>query len=252
MNKLRPSIKALPGIYGIRNTITKRVYIGSAENVRSRFSGHLSALLKFKHPNKELQEDFNIYGLTSLAFVVFKYKPKNKLHSESVVLKLLLNNNIGVYNYTMPGTNNYFRIADKHTTKYILRHSKLKRTYTNVTNLLQFYKHNKAYGCPAITKLYEMVLDKTEFRNWTIEIDSENSEEIIQTRQDKKGLKPMSNKVYYTRKINWKITNVLTKQSIVVPNLMAWCKLNNVHYNRFQRYQDTAYVYQGVWKLEKV
>ena len=252
MIKLRKTIKPLPGIYGIRNTINKRIYVGSAENIRTRLSHHFSFLLKNKHSNKELQEDFNTFGLDSFVSIVFKYKPKSKTHSEAMTLKLLLNNNISVYNFTMPGTNNYFKAANRNTTKYILKQTKLKRTYTNVTNLKQFYEHNRIYGCPNPTKLYEMVLDKTEFRNWTIEIDANNVEEIIKSRQNKKGCKPVNHTVYYKRIINWKITNIQTKQSIIVPNLMAWCRTNNIHYNQFQRYQDTLYIYKGVWKLEKV
>ena len=252
MIKLRKTIKPLPGIYGIRNIITKRIYVGSAENVRTRLASHLSLLIKKTHPNKELQEDFNTDGFDNFIGIVFKYKPKNKIASEARVLKLLLNNNISVYNQIMPGTNNHFKAVTKNGIKYILKQTKLKRTYTNVTNLKQFYEHNRVYGCPNTTKLYEMVLNKTEFRNWTIEIDANNADEIIKERQRKKGCKPVNHTVYYKRLINWKITNVLTKQSIIIPNLGEWCRNNNIHYNQFQRYQNTMRVYKGIWKLEKV
>jgi group I intron endonuclease len=252
MFKLRKTIKALPGIYGIKNLITKQIYIGSAENIRTRLSHHFSKLAINKHPNKELQRDFIAYGYDSFICVVFKYKPFSKLTHESRVIRLLLNANIKLYNSVIPNTNQRFKIADKNTTKYIIKQTRLKRTYTDVTNLKEFYAHNKALGCPNPTKLYEMVLDNTSYRDWTIEIDSNNAKEIITERQRKKGLKPVNHTIYYKRLINWKITNILTKTSIIIPNLGEWCRNNNIHYNQFQRYQDTMRIYKGIWKLEKV
>lgn len=50
---------ALIGVYSITNTTNGRVYIGSSANVISRLSNHEKALIANKHPNAEMQKDFN-------------------------------------------------------------------------------------------------------------------------------------------------------------------------------------------------
>lgn len=50
---------ALVGIYAIVNKTNGRVYIGSSSNLTSRLTSHERALISNKHPNAEMQKDFN-------------------------------------------------------------------------------------------------------------------------------------------------------------------------------------------------
>lgn len=50
---------ALTGVYAIINTTNGRVYIGSSANVITRLAAHERALIANKHPNAEMQKDFN-------------------------------------------------------------------------------------------------------------------------------------------------------------------------------------------------
>jgi len=52
-----------PGfIYGIRNSVNGKIYIGQTKDINKRMTRHRSRLRKNKHFNKPLQEDFNKYG----------------------------------------------------------------------------------------------------------------------------------------------------------------------------------------------
>lgn len=50
------------GIYQIQNTISKRKYIGSSINIKSRVNSHIFDLFNNKHANLLLQKDFNLNG----------------------------------------------------------------------------------------------------------------------------------------------------------------------------------------------
>lgn len=58
------------GIYIIRNSIDRRVYIGSSKNIKKRFERHKSDLKCSRHGNRYLQSFVNKYGLDSLEFEI--------------------------------------------------------------------------------------------------------------------------------------------------------------------------------------
>lgn len=49
----------LAGVYLIRNKVKGKVYIGSSRDVMGRLKDHENALRKHKHPNKEMQSDYD-------------------------------------------------------------------------------------------------------------------------------------------------------------------------------------------------
>ncbi|WP_289053694.1 GIY-YIG nuclease family protein [Carboxylicivirga marina] len=51
------------GIYRITNTANGKVYIGSTTYVAHRFRTHRCNFKKSRHPNKEMQADFDKYGM---------------------------------------------------------------------------------------------------------------------------------------------------------------------------------------------
>ena len=53
---VRPGI--ISGVYEIRNRISNKSYIGSASDIRARWSNHARLLKKTTHPNLHLQESF--------------------------------------------------------------------------------------------------------------------------------------------------------------------------------------------------
>ena len=64
----------MSGIYSITNTITGRVYIGKSVNIPDRWWSHLAS----EH-NKELKDDFDVYGIGSFTFRILALAPKSQL-----------------------------------------------------------------------------------------------------------------------------------------------------------------------------
>jgi len=61
------------GIYQIENQVNGNRYIGSAVNVRRRWSQHLSDLRHTKHCNPHLQAAFDKYSESAFAFFILEY-----------------------------------------------------------------------------------------------------------------------------------------------------------------------------------
>ena len=61
------------GIYTVRNKTNGNRYVGSAVNIKRRWSQHKSALRKGTHENGHLQRAWNKYGKSAFEFEVFLY-----------------------------------------------------------------------------------------------------------------------------------------------------------------------------------
>ncbi len=51
--------RPVSGIYKITNEINGKIYIGQSKNVYERRAEHFVALRRNRHPNKEMQNDWN-------------------------------------------------------------------------------------------------------------------------------------------------------------------------------------------------
>lgn len=60
------------GIYQIKCVTNNMVYIGKSEWIGSRWGYHLFTLLSGTHRNKELQDDFDKYGVESFVFSILE------------------------------------------------------------------------------------------------------------------------------------------------------------------------------------
>jgi group I intron endonuclease len=58
----------MKAIYSITNTITGKLYIGSAYEVKARWACHLSTLRNNKHHSPHLQRSWNIHGESAFVF----------------------------------------------------------------------------------------------------------------------------------------------------------------------------------------
>lgn len=62
------SIRPLQGLYTILCLVNGRQYIGSSSNVQNRLSKHKQNLRQKIHHSRELQHDFNRYGMENFSF----------------------------------------------------------------------------------------------------------------------------------------------------------------------------------------
>lgn len=67
------------GIYTIKNTVTNKMYVGSAVDLSDRFSVHICALKYGRHHNDYLQKSWDKYGEDSFVFDVIEECPKEIL-----------------------------------------------------------------------------------------------------------------------------------------------------------------------------
>ena len=60
------------GIYGIRNKINDKIYIGQSTNIKNRFVRHRTHLKHNKHANNHLQNSYNKHGKDAFEFVIIE------------------------------------------------------------------------------------------------------------------------------------------------------------------------------------
>ncbi len=71
MNPRKDNLYQRTGIYGIKNTVNGKVYVGQTNyNFGDRRDCHFSLLRNGKHPVKQMQEDFNSVGESNFVFLV--------------------------------------------------------------------------------------------------------------------------------------------------------------------------------------
>lgn len=71
----------ISGVYIIRNSKDARVYIGSSKNIIKRFGDHMSALLRGKHINPEMQKTYDEFGMSSFTLDILEIcKDTSKLY----------------------------------------------------------------------------------------------------------------------------------------------------------------------------
>ena len=66
----------LPGLYGIVNIKTNKIYIGQSYNLASRLSDHMRNLSQSTHSSIKLQADWNNYGSDQFRFHILEIGPE--------------------------------------------------------------------------------------------------------------------------------------------------------------------------------
>jgi len=62
----------ISGIYIINNIVSHKLYVGSAVNIKGRWTNHKSELRKNKHTNDYLQKAWNKYGEVNFEFIILE------------------------------------------------------------------------------------------------------------------------------------------------------------------------------------
>lgn len=74
MNKISTkTIEKKPGIYYIKNIVSKKVYIGQSKNIYKRLILHKHKLINNKHSNSHLQRSFNKHSIINFKCGIIKY-----------------------------------------------------------------------------------------------------------------------------------------------------------------------------------
>jgi hypothetical protein len=84
------NIRGLSGIYGIKNKINNKIYVGSSINIHSRLLEHIYDLKKKIHCNDYLQNSWNKYGENNFEFcLICKCEIENLLDNEQYYIDYL-------------------------------------------------------------------------------------------------------------------------------------------------------------------
>lgn len=85
------------GIYGIKNKVTGKIYVGQSVNIPDRWTRHRYQLRHNIHFNDHLQRSFNKHGEVNFDFVVLKYCDVSEL-DEAERNAIVEHTDAGVYN----------------------------------------------------------------------------------------------------------------------------------------------------------
>lgn len=77
-------------VYAIQHSATGKIYVGCTKSVERRISEHLKLLLSGKHPNEQMQADYNAYGGEYFYYVLFSaYAAYDAFMAERLFMSLL-------------------------------------------------------------------------------------------------------------------------------------------------------------------
>ena len=60
------------GIYCIKCEVNNKIYVGQSKNIEQRWKHHKANLEKGEHINRELQKDYNEYGIDAFVFTILE------------------------------------------------------------------------------------------------------------------------------------------------------------------------------------
>lgn len=88
---LNSSVPATSGCYQIKNTISRKSYIGSTVKLSKRWEVHVRDLNKNRHHSRHLQSAWHKYGETAFEFIVLELvKPEQLIEREQMFIDMLL------------------------------------------------------------------------------------------------------------------------------------------------------------------
>ena len=91
------------GIYEIRCIPKNRVYIGESENLLARLGKHAASLAQNQHDCRDLQQDWNQFGLQGHSFRILRHGPSwntvtRRRAEEAIILKQRYQQSFSLYN----------------------------------------------------------------------------------------------------------------------------------------------------------
>jgi len=137
-------------VYGIKNKITNKYYIGSCTNKRGicdRFRRHIYHLKSNTHHSQKLQRSFEKYGrdFNKWDFFIFEEINKENYKSkEQYYIDKFDSYNNGYNSIPLVGVANHGAMSDKH--KKAISDSKQNMLDMDIVNIFQKYNNGLHYG----------------------------------------------------------------------------------------------------------
>ena len=112
--------KIYAGVYKITCTSNNKFYIGRSDNLKSRLQHHFNSLKRNDHKIRDLQNDYNLYGLESFTIKIIKATENHKMLEANLIAKYFDNGKLC-----------YNSIQEYRIVKNILKANILKRYNLN-------------------------------------------------------------------------------------------------------------------------
>ena len=95
--------KVICGIYGIKNLVNGKMYVGQAINIYKRWKDHIDDLDENKHYNLHLQRSWNLYGKENFDFLVLEECQQEDLNQREIFYVDKFDAYVNGYNQTLGG-----------------------------------------------------------------------------------------------------------------------------------------------------
>lgn len=135
----------MKGVYSITNKTTGRVYIGSSVNIFARFKQHKDDLITGNHVNKNLQRDYNKFGMD-----IFIFKPIYEV-SESIdrdslyrIEQSYIDKTENLYNINMSAFPDKFISIEQHAKKKKKAKAKKDKSPIKAVKLQERFEEKRA------------------------------------------------------------------------------------------------------------
>ena len=124
------------GIYQIKCTQTKKAYLGSTGNIIKRLKQHYKQLKSNRHPNPEMQLDFNQWGEKSFVVEFIKLVPSYYSRKQLYL-----------------DEQNYLDVVKSFETRYYNKSHHCKQARATITQAVRAFirKHVDPYHCSRLT-----------------------------------------------------------------------------------------------------
>lgn len=91
------------GIYGIKNCVNEKMYVGQAINIYKRWEDHICDLDDGKHYNVHLQRSWNLYGRQNFQFLILEKCLAEELNEKEIFYVEKFDSYRNGYNQTLGG-----------------------------------------------------------------------------------------------------------------------------------------------------
>ena len=160
------------GIYGIRNLVNGKIYVGSSNNTNKRIENHKYYLKKNNHPNDYLQRSYNKYGIENFLFyIIERCSVENLLILENQYIENFqsLNEDFGynlkIVNREVSNSKSSKLNRDKMSAAGIKRHKEHPKTHCKRGHLYDedntiYVKDGKARKCKICFEAYTIEVSR--------------------------------------------------------------------------------------------
>lgn len=186
------------GIYKITNLVNGKFYIGSTNNIKSRYKSHFNDLKSNKHTNGHLQNAYNSYGCDAfqMELIFYIFNESDLLSIEQSFINEHWDNQINCYNMAKSASSPMKGRKASNETKLLMSKNR-KESWDNNPKRKELFKeifsgkNNPYYGKTHNLETRQLISkakkgkpapkgkDSTSSKTWYVDLYNDKTGEII-------------------------------------------------------------------------